>query len=54
MNIEKKVFDIKDCKTYDVKNNKQMAEWTKDVFFELNQKLEEHYQKEITHYNENI
>ena len=54
MNTETKVIELKESKTYDVKYNKQMAEWTRDIFFDIEQKLDEHFQKEINQSNENI
>ncbi|MDG2449068.1 MAG: hypothetical protein P8M34_05505 [Saprospiraceae bacterium] len=54
MNTEKKVIYIKEGNTLDVKDNSQMVEWTQDIFFDLNQKLDEHFRKEQNQSNENI
>ena len=54
MDTEHKAFDIKDSKHLDVKSNTKMAEWTKDIFYELNQKLNKHFQNEKNQSDENI
>ena len=54
MDAERRALYIKEDNAIDVKNNVKMAEWTKDVFFELNQKLDNHFQTDKNQSDENF
>lgn len=54
MDIDRKVIGIKESRTLDIKDNTEMAKWSKDIFLELSQKLDEHFQKEKVQTDENI